>query len=68
MGERKANMAMQKQQRIQLIARMAPQDHARIKHEAEVEGRSLGEFIARVILERDLLRAQLQQTAGEQAR
>lgn len=50
-----------KQQRVQLIARMAPEDHERIVAKAKEEGRSLGELIAVMYRENEILRLQAQQ-------
>ncbi|HWR14951.1 MAG TPA: hypothetical protein VN577_08985 [Terriglobales bacterium] len=42
--------------RVQLIAKLSPQDHQRIKERAETESRSIGETIALILKENELLK------------
>ncbi len=55
-----------KQARQTLIVRLSPQDDALIRERARTEGRSLGETLALVLRENELLR-QLQQAQRTEA-
>jgi predicted HicB family RNase H-like nuclease len=46
-----------KQQRVQLVMRLAPEDHRRVTEMAQEQGRSLGELISVLYRENELLKA-----------